>query len=379
MDFSYNIFDLNEIVVVFSILLHLQNNQTSNTMSLNKRISAFEQLSICLQDTVDGKKTGNSQLKQQIEQEQFHNPWFIPSFVSEAIRAIAQMIDRKQIQQWILPYHDLISAQQTSLRTGVIMAGNIPLAGFHDFVSVLMAGHIFTGKLSSNDAHLLPIIAEMLCDIEPAFKNKIIFCYDKLPPVDRIITTGSNNAARHFSFYFQQYPSIIRKHCNSLAVLDGNESDEDLKNLAKDIFLYFGLGCRSVSKIYVPNYYSFDRLFAAIDHYKNIATQHNKYLNNLEYQKTVHLINAIPFLDMGILIFKEDPALASPIGIVHYQYYNDKDLILKEIASYGETLQCVVGKTGENAIPFGKAQYPALNNYANGINTLLFLIENFIN
>jgi hypothetical protein len=344
-------------------------------MSLNKRISAFEQLSIRLQNTIDEKITGDNQLKQQITQEQIYNPWFIPPFVSRAIGAIAYMLDGKQIRQWILPYQDLLSAQQTSLRTGVIMAGNIPLAGFHDFISVLMAGHTFTGKLSSNDAHLLPVIAEMLCDIEPDFNDKIIFCPDKLPPVDRIIATGSNNAARHFSFYFQKYPSILRKHCNSLAVLDGSESDEDLKNLSDDIFLYFGLGCRSVSKIYVPYNYSFERLFTALDTYKDIATQHNKYLNNLEYQKTVHLLNAVPFLDMGILIFKEDTALASPIGIVHYQYYDDKDIVLKEIASYGETLQCVVGNAGKDAIPFGKAQYPTLNDYANGIDTLYFLTK----
>jgi hypothetical protein len=342
-------------------------------MTLNKRISVFEQLSIRLQDTIDGKKTGNSQLQQQIEQEHTYNPWFIPFFVRKAIHAIAQMLDGNQIKEWILPYRNLLSAQQTSLRTGVIMAGNIPLAGFHDFITVLIAGHIFTGKLSSNDAHLLPIIAEMLCEIEPRFTDKIIFCSDKLPPVERIIATGSNNAARHFSFYFQKYPSIIRKHCNSLAVLDGSESKEDLKNLADDIFLYFGLGCRNVSKIYVPNNYSFERLFASFDHYKDIASHHNKYLNNLEYQKTVHLLNNIPFLDMGLLIFKEDTALASPIGIVHYQYYKDKDLVLKEIASYGETLQCVVSNAVEHAVPFGKAQYPLLNDYANGIDTLLFL------
>jgi hypothetical protein len=338
-------------------------------------MSAFEQLALRLQDALDETKTGNSQLRQPIEQQQLYNSWFSPLFVRKAIRSIAQMLDGKQIEQWILPYRDLFSAQQSSLRTGVIMAGNIPLAGFHDFISVLMAGHTFIGKLSSNDAHLLPIIAEMLCDIEPDFKDKIIFSSDKLPPIDCIIATGSNNTARHFSFYFQRYPSIIRKHCNSLAVLDGSESDEDLKNLSDDIFLYFGLGCRSVSKIYVPNNYSFERLFAAIDHYKDIAAQHNKYLNNLEYQKTVHLLNAVPILDMGILIFKEDTALASPIGIVHYQYYDDRDMVLKEIASYGEALQCVVGKAGKDAVPFGKSQCPTLNDYANGIDTLHFLIK----
>jgi hypothetical protein len=346
-------------------------------MTLNKRISAFEQLSVRLQDTLDGKKTGNDKLSRQIEQEHNYNSWFIPYFVRRAMDSIVQMLNEKQIEQWILPYQDMLSIQQSPLRTGVIMAGNIPLVGFHDFISVLMAGHIFIGKLSSNDAHLLPIIAEMLCEIEPSFADKIIFCPDKLDPIDRLIATGSNDAARHFSFYFQKYPSIIRKHCNSIALLDGNESDEDLRKLADDIFLYFGSGCRSVSKIYVPTNYSFQPLFAALDVYKDIVAQHNKYLNNLEYQKTVHLLNAVPFLDQGIIIFKQETALSSPIGIVHYQYYDDKNVVLNEIRSYGEALQCAVGNSKEYAsfVHFGKTQYPKLNNYANGIDTLSFLLQ----
>jgi hypothetical protein len=190
-----------------------------------------------------------------------------------------------------------------------------------------------------------------------------------------IIATGSNHAARHFSYYFQQYPSIIRKHCNSIAILDGNESEEDLKGLADDIFLYFGLGCRSVSKIYVPKSYSFDRLFAALDTYKEIATQHNKYLNNLEYQKTVHLLNAVPFLDQGIVIFKQENSLASPIGVIHYQYYDDMDTVLKEISFFGEAIQCIVGNAKQHAsfVHWGKTQFPKLNDYANGIDTLDFL------
>ncbi|MDR1181578.1 MAG: hypothetical protein LBL13_06340, partial [Bacteroidales bacterium] len=255
-------------------------------MTLNERITAFERLSSYLQDTLNDK-IGNAKLKQQIEQEQNYNAWFIPVFVKKAILAIAEMTDKKQIESWTQPYKEMLSAQETSLRVGVIMPGNIPLVGFHDFLSVLISGHTFIGKLSSNDAHLLPIIAEMLCEIEPRFTNRITFCSNKISPIDMIIVTGSNNAARHFSYYFQKYPSIIRKHCNSIAILDGNESDEELRKLADDIFLYFGLGCRSVSKVYVPDKYSFQRLFAALDAYQDILSQHHKYLNNLEYQKTV--------------------------------------------------------------------------------------------
>jgi hypothetical protein len=344
-------------------------------MTLNERISAFKQLSHCLQSTLDSSDSGNIALKQQIEKQQNYNPWFIPLFVKKAILAITQMLDGDNIDYWLSPYRDMLQAPQSSLRAGVIMAGNIPLVGFHDFISVLISGHAFTGKLSSNDAHLLPLIAEILCQIEPRFTDRITFCSDRLDPVDVIIATGSNNAARHFAYYFQQYPSIIRKHCNSIAILDGSESDEDLKGLADDIFLYFGLGCRSISKIYVPRNYSFDQLFAALDTYKEVVTQHNKYLNNLDYQKTLHLLNVVPFLDQGIVIFKQENSLASPIGVIHYQYYDNMDGVLKEILSFGDALQCIAGNAKRHAsfVQWGETQFPKLTDYANGIDTLDFL------
>jgi hypothetical protein len=289
-------------------------------MKVEELILAFSKLAICLKDTLEDRQTGNSKLKKQIAQEQNHNAWFVPFFVQKSIMAIVQMLDEEALNQWITPYQNRIDKAETSLRIGVIMAGNIPLVGFHDFLSVMITGHTFVGKLSSQDAHLLPIIAEILCEIEPRFKDKILFCPDKLGEIDRLIATGSNNAAHYFGYYFQKYPSIIRKHCNSIALLDGNESEEDLKKLADDVFLYFGLGCRNVSKIYIPRNYNFEQLFTAFNTYKNIVNQHNKYLNNLEYQKTVHLLNAVSFLDMGVIICKEDRSLASPIAVLHYQY-----------------------------------------------------------
>jgi len=310
-------------------------------MTIEERISAFAKLADYLQDTLENKQFGSQKLREQIVQEQNHNAWFIPFFVEKSIRAIVQMLDKKQLNSWILPYQNGIETSQKSLRVGVIMAGNIPLVGFHDFLSVLVCGHTFVGKLSSQDAHLLPIIAEILCEIEPRFKNKIEFCPEKLGKIDKLIATGSNNSANYFAYYFQKYPSIIRKHCNSVAILDGNESENELKKLADDVFLYFGLGCRSVSKIYVPNNYNFEPLFTAFDSYKSIVNQHNKYLNNLEYQKTVHLLNSVPFLDTGIIICKENPSLASPISVLHYQFYDNLDSILNEISLLGDALQCV--------------------------------------
>jgi len=344
-------------------------------MKVKERILAFSKLANCLKDTLEGKPTGTQKLKEQISQEQNHNAWFVPFFVRKSIAVIAQMLEKEQLTQWILPYQNSIENVKNSLRIGVIMAGNIPLVGFHDFLSVLMTGHTFVGKLSSQDAHLLPIIAEILCEIEPRFKDKIEFCPDKLGKIDRLIATGSNNAANYFGYYFQKYPSIIRKHCNSIAILDGNEAEADLKKLADDVFLYFGLGCRSVSKIYIPRNYNFERLFTAFNSYENIVNQHNKYLNNLEYQKTVHLINTVPFLDAGVIICKEDKALASPIAVLHYQYYDDLDSVVKEISLLVGDLQCVASNTVSSFVNLGQTQFPKLEDYANGMNTLEFLIE----
>jgi len=344
-------------------------------MTVEERILSFSKLADCLQNTLKNKRFGSQKLRKQIEDEHNHNAWFIPFFVQKSITAIVQMLNKEQLNLWILPYQNDINTSQTSLQVGVVMAGNIPLVGFHDFLSVLMCGHTFVGKLSSQDARLLPIIAEILCKIEPRFKDKIKFCYDKLGKINKIIATGSDNSANYFAYYFQKYPSIIRKHCNSIAILDGNESDEELKKLADDVFLYFGLGCRSVSKIYIPKKYNFEALFTAFNSYKNIVNQHNKYLNNLEYQKTVHLLNSVPFLDNEIIICKENSALASPVGVLHYQYYNNLDTILNEISLLGDELQCVSSNAIKKSsfVNLGQTQFPKLGDYANGINTLEFL------
>ena len=348
-----------------------------NKMKIEEHISAFAKLAACLKVALEDRYKGNQKLRKQIAQEQNHNAWFVPFFVKKSIEAIIQMLDEKQLTQWILPYKNQIENRENSLQVGVVMAGNIPLVGFHDFLSVLITGHTFLGKLSSQDAQLLPIIAEMLCKIDPRFTEKIRFCNNNIRKIDRLIATGNNKTANYMEYYFQNTPSIVRRHCNSIAILDGNESEEDLINLADDVFLYFGLGCRNVSKIYIPRKYNFEPLFAAFNSHKKIMNKHNKYLNNLDYQKTVHLLNAVPFLDQGFIICKENTDLNSPISVLHYQYYDDLDMAVKEIALSRNEIQCVASNALQkhSFVRLGQTQFPTLHDYANGINTLEFLLK----
>jgi hypothetical protein len=347
-------------------------------MNIFDRIAAFNRLSVIISDTLSDSENASQELAQQIENESVYNAWFIPFFVKKALAEIAKMNREADLKTWLLPYQNLIENQKIAHRIGVVTAGNIPLVGFHDFLSVLISGHTFVGKLSSNDNRLLPVLAKILCGIEPQFAKKIEFCSEKLASFDKLIVTGDNHTAQHFARYFQQYPLLIRKHCNSIAVLDGNESPKDLLALADDMMLYFGLGCRNVSKIYIPNNYNFEPLFTALNAYSAICNAHHKYLNNLEYQKVTHLISGIPFLDQGICIFKENASLDSPISVIHYEYY-DKNVETRLIASlrsqFGENLQCTVSNISDfpACFPLGQAQQPKLTDYANNLDTVRFV------
>jgi len=345
-------------------------------MKLFNRISAFNRLGDIISDTLLGGEKSHSELRQQIENEQVYNAWFIPYFVEKSLAEIAKMLRAENLEKWLRSYQNEIENEQNLHSIGVITAGNIPLVGFHDFLCVLMSGHHFVGKLSSNDNRLLPILAQILCEIEPQFAAQITFCEEKLTNFDKLIVTGDNHTAQHFSRYFEKYPLLIRRHCNSAAVLDGKESEAELLALSDDILLYFGLGCRNISKIYVPKNYDFESLFKALDSYKDIYNVHNKYLNNLEYQKVTHLINGTPFLDQGICIFKENTSLDSPISVIHYEYYTDKEDIIKILSHLGEDLQCTVSNIADfpACFPLGQAQQPKLNDYANNLDTLQFIL-----
>ena len=348
--------------------------------SIESRVQTFVELgSFLSQFTVDGiqMKDGimNNELffdgfKHQIKLAEENNTWFTKENILFALHNWSCALTKENIEQWIKD-EDLNSVKPK--KVAVIMAGNIPLVGFHDFLSVLISGHFVLVKQSSNDKHLLPFLAKYLEYANEEFKGKISFTENKLEGYDAVIATGSNNTARYFEYYFKGKPSIIRKNRNSIAVIQGNETLEDFENLGKDIFRYFGLGCRSVSKLFVPKDFNFDYFFNGIYEQREII--HNaKYANNYDYNKAVYLMSEFDILENGFLMIKEDASYASPIASVFYEYYtNPVDLKIK-LHQEAEKIQCIVSKNFiDNEIKFGQTQHPELWDYADGVNTLSFL------
>jgi hypothetical protein len=313
------------------------------------------------------------QLQEQIQQAVHHNGWFTDSNVLFALETWAQTLSESNIEKWIKQYNfDDISPKTI----GIVTAGNIPLVGFHDFITVLMSGHKLLIKQSSNDQKLLPVLAGFLICIAPQFIEYITFTESPLKNIDAVIATGSNNTARYFEHYFNKYPNIIRKNRNAVAILTGNESQEELENLGEDIFRYFGLGCRSVSKIFVPMAYDFDVLFKAI-YKQNSCIDYKKYKNNYDYNKTVYLMSQIPILENGFFILKEDNSYASPIATLFYEYYNSPEELEQKLSFDQEKIQCVVTnqKLGIETVSFGQTQLPQLWDYADGVDTMEFLLK----
>ena len=302
---------------------------------------------------------------------QSHNGWYTPEQVYFSIQSWAEALTEENLTQWLSPY-DL--DKNKSKNVALILAGNIPLVGFHDFLSVLITGNTVLIKTSSNDQHLLPFLAKYIIAVEPEFANKINFVEGKLENFDAVIATGSNNTARYFEYYFKDKPSIIRKSRNSIAVLTGNETKEQLTALGEDIFRYFGLGCRNVSKLFVPKDYSFVAFFEAIFEYKDVI-YYEKYANNYDYNKAVFLMSNFKLLDNEFLTLKEDISHASPISSVFYEKYEDIEALKNKLELESEQIQCIVSDgVIENSTYFGKTQKPALWNYADNVDTISFLI-----
>ena len=238
-----------------------------------------------------------------------------------------------------------------------------------------MSGNDYQGKLSSQDKHLLPVLAQELIRIEPAFAERISFV-EKVADFDAIIATGSNNSARYFDYYFSKYPHILRKNRNSVAVLNETESDDELRALADDIYLYFGLGCRSISKLFVPRNYDFVPFLQILTQESQPIALHHQFNNNLEYQKAVHLMNQIPYMDAGTFLLVENQNYASPIGMIYYEFYDDIKAVNRRLETDSELLQCIVSNDPHitRAEPFGSAQSPTLSDYPDGIDTLRWLL-----
>ncbi|MCK6608759.1 MAG: acyl-CoA reductase [Flavobacterium sp.] len=305
-----------------------------------------------------------------IELSQSHNGWFTPEQVQFSVQSWAKALTEENLNQWLSNY-DFSKIEPK--KVGLILAGNIPLVGFHDFLSVLISGHDVLVKTSSNDQHLLKFLAKYLIAVEPKLNSKITFVEGKLEGFDAVIATGSNNTARYFEYYFKDKPSIIRKNRNSVAVLNGTESHEDLVGLGEDIFRYFGLGCRNVSKLFVPKGYNFEAFFKAMYEYRDVI-QYEKYANNYDYNKAVFLMSNFQLLDNEFLTIKEDVSYSSPISSVFYEFYESLEEITTRLNADAEQIQCVASKDLiPNSVTFGQTQQPKLWDYADNVDTLAFL------
>ena len=299
------------------------------------------------------------------------NSWFTQHNLTFARNTWATTLSEANIKRWLSAYK--LSKPQNVRKILLIMAGNIPLVGFHDLLCVWVSGHKAVVKLSSEDKLLLPFIVEQLKDLIPEWAEAVTFSDEKVTDFDAVIATGSNNTARYFEYYFGKKPHIIRKNRNSVAVLTGKETQEELTALGKDIFQYYGLGCRSVSKLFIPQNYSFDAFFQAIYAYRDIINE-QKYANNYDYNKAVYLMSLYKLLENGFLILKEDKSYASPIATLFYEYYTDTEALKKQLITNTEQIQCIVAKgLLPDEIAFGNTQIPQLWEYADNVDTLKFL------
>jgi hypothetical protein len=343
-------------------------------MNLEQRKRAFVKCGLFIKRHFNGnwdeKEKGlHEGLAKLIDGVFIYNGWFIKEFVEEALKNIASMLEEGSLND----FTKNIPEPKQQKTVALIMAGNIPMVGFHDLMCVLLSGHKALLKLSSDDNVLMPFFIKLLEYYEPAISENIKFSEGKLADFDAVIATGSNNTATHFKHYFGKYPNIIRKNRTSVAVITGKETEEDLKNLGRDIFLYFGLGCRNVSKLLVPKGFVFDPVFEAVFDYK-FAVDNKKYGNNYDYNRAIYLLNLDKFLDNNFLMIKEDKGLFAPVSVLYYQEFSSEKEVDEYLSDNKENIQCVVGK-GAGKVPFGYSQQPVITEYADGVNTLDFLVN----
>ena len=303
------------------------------------------------------------------EKAPLENGWFIPEFVDLATQNIAgSFLQKETLQIWTESYR-LQTLNLKPQTIGIVMAGNIPLVGFHDFLCVFISGHKARIKVSSKDKVLIKHLIEKLSEWDAEINNLVQFS-EMLKGCDAYIATGSNNSSRYFDYYFGKYPHIIRRNRTSVAVLTGEETKEELEKLADDVYLYFGLGCRNVTKIYIPKEYDFIPFLGVFKKYNWLA-DHHKYKNNYDYNLALHILNKKYYMTNDSILLIEDPAIFSPISQLNYEFYTDKDKLTEKMAGNTE-LQCIVGK---GFTPFGKSQSPSITDYADGVDTLKFLSD----
>jgi hypothetical protein len=350
-------------------------------MTFEEKKMAFVKLGIFLNDQLHSKNAEFTDVLTRANQE---NPWFTDDNIRFALHGIVEDLNKENLNNWMSPYSNLHNAflynEILSKNIAVIMAGNLPLVGFRDFLAVLISGHKILCKLSSKDKILLRYLAQKLIEIEPKFAERICFEDKIIKGFDAVIATGGHHAVEHFYQYFQKYPHIIRGHRNSCAILDGAENTDELQGLFEDMFRYFGLGCRNVTKLFVPNNYDFQKLISTTrgfstslnDPLRQNLEYHHLYQSNLQYQQVVSALNSQKTIDANIFLLIENTSLTPPISVVHYEYYSDLKNVRQKLEIRKNQLQCIVSHTDTT---FGQAQKPTLFDYADGIDTMKFLME----
>jgi len=336
-------------------------------LTKNERIWAFAKLGEWMRNLDEDTRAF-------LQNVQYKNPWYTPTNVHKQLEVLGNTLTEERLQAWLAPY----AAPATDKIVGLVLAGNIPLVGFHDILSTLIMGFTAQLKVSSDDAGLSTMVLRKLVELAPAFGEKVQWV-DRLSNFDLVIATGSNNSARYFEYYFGKKPHIIRKNRNSIAVLTGEETVQQIENLGHDIFDYFGLGCRSVSKIFIPDGYDIAKFYEPLERYKTL-NEHFKYNNNYDYNKSIYLINGEKHFDNGFLLLKEDEHTASPLAVVFFEYYDTLAAVEAKLNAQQEAIQCVLSETKlqiqSPQFSFGGSQAPALDDYADGVNTLDFLANN---
>lgn len=329
-------------------------------------------LSAAYKVVLDLKNEGSE--KGIFEKAHIYNPWFTENNIQFCLQQWVEALNPENRAKFIDKYN-WSDCKKNDKKLGLILAGNIPLVGLHDCLCGLLCGFTICIKTSSDDDYLIQLFFKQFKENLPELSNQILFV-EKLNNCDVVIATGSNNSARYFEYYFKEKPLLLRKNRNSVAVLSGNETQKELEELGMDVFTYFGLGCRNVTHLYLPKGYYFKPLFDAWEKYYEVI-HHNKYANNYTYHKSLLLMNLDPHLDSGYVILKESAQVYAPVGMLHFSFYENLAEIKDQFKSESENIQCTVSNLKiENAIPFGEAQKTRLWHYADGVDTVNWLIQN---
>jgi hypothetical protein len=317
----------------------------------------------------------SAELEEKLLMAERRNPWFVQAFTHHAFDAIAdKFLNQQKLDSWLLNYQ----VKELRKTIALIFAGNLPLVGFHDFLCCYVTGAKMKIKLSSKDDELFPFVIKRLSQIDPEVKDRIEIA-DTLKDFDAVIATGSNNTNRYFEYYFRNYPRLLRKNRNSVAILSGEETKEDLEKLADDIFLYFGFGCRNVSKLYVPVGYDLTQLFPAFEKNYKWLHSHNKYMNNYDYNRTLLMLNKTLHLANEFVMLVENTSIPSSIATLNYETWHDEEVLATHLKHNADKLQCIVAREPAQWTfapqPFGSTQQPELNEYADGVDTMEFLFS----